>query len=92
MQVDERIDTTTRSRQFNDLQEPVSVRSVQPVRRLLELSDNNSAVGKISLLKTKYSLWLYLCFAFSAVLFLASNKSLLMTIHNVSENVVAILQ
>ena len=62
------------------------------VRRLLELSDNKNAAGKPSLLKSRHSIWLYLGLVSSVVLLLASNKSLLFAIHNVSENVVAILQ
>ena len=62
------------------------------IRRLLELSDRNGAVEKTTLLRPKFSFWLYLGLLFSGVALLASNKSLLFAIHNVSENVVAILQ
>ena len=62
------------------------------IRRLLELSDRNGAVQKTTLLRPKFSFWLYLGLLFSGVALLASNKSLLFAIHNVSENVVAILQ
>ena len=62
------------------------------VRRLLELSDNKNAAGNRSRLGSRHSIWLYLGLVFSVVVLLASNKSLLFAIHNVSENVVAILQ
>ncbi len=62
------------------------------IRRLLELSDDKNVAGKMSGLSSRYSVWLCLGVVFAAVVLLASNKSLLFAIHNVSENVVAILQ
>ena len=62
------------------------------VKRLLKLSDNKTVSANASLLRSKHLIWLYFGLVFSAVVLLASNKDLLFAIHNVSENVVAILQ
>ncbi len=62
------------------------------IRRLLELSDKKNDLGNVPRKGFKYSIWLYASLVFSAILLLASNKSLLLAIHNISENVVAMLQ
>ncbi len=62
------------------------------VKRLLKLSGDKTVSANPSLLRSKRSIWLYFGMVFSAVVLLASNKDLLFAIHNVSENVVAILQ
>ena len=62
------------------------------IRRLLELAEKSSAVGKMSLLRSRQTVWLYPGLLFAAVVLLASNKTLLLAVHDISENVVAILQ
>jgi Zn-dependent protease with chaperone function len=64
----------------------------QRVKRLLKLSNDKNVVANASLLRSGRSIWLYSVLVFVFVLTLASNKDLLSEIHNVSENVVAILQ
>ena len=64
----------------------------QRVRRLVALSDrrNTSATG--SGLVARRFIWLYAAVVAAVTLSLASNTSLLLAIHNLSESVVAILQ
>ncbi len=64
----------------------------QRVSRLLELSDKNVKSGKRMRLGYKRSLWLYSGILVSVVAVLASNETLLRAIHDMSENVVSILQ
>jgi Zn-dependent protease with chaperone function len=64
----------------------------QRVKRLLKLSNDKNVVANASLLRSRRSTWLYCGLILSVLVLLASNKSLLFAIHNISENVVAILQ
>jgi Zn-dependent protease with chaperone function len=61
------------------------------VRRLLELSENISP-ARAPLVRSEHLLWLYLGLVLSAILLLASSSMFLLAIHDLSENVVAILQ
>src|ERR1043166_1468365 len=61
------------------------------VRRLVELSGRSNSVRR-ALLGSKFSFWLYLGLLCLAITLLASNENLLLAVHNMSENVVAILQ
>ncbi|MFN0278031.1 MAG: M56 family metallopeptidase [Pyrinomonadaceae bacterium] len=64
----------------------------QRVKRLLKLSENKTLSANASLLRSRRSMWVYSSLIFVSVLLLASNKDLLFAIHNVSENIVGILQ
>jgi Zn-dependent protease with chaperone function len=61
------------------------------VRRLLNLSEGNIGEKKSAASESKRSFWLYSGLLLSAIVLLASNKSFLLAIHNVSESVVAFL-
>ena len=62
------------------------------VQRLLQFPEKRTDGERPRVSGSRYSAWLYLALISSAVLFLATNKSLLLNIHDVSEHVVAILQ
>ncbi len=62
------------------------------IKRLLQLSDDKISATKPLRRMFAASIWLYAGILLTTVVLLASNKSLLLSIHNVSENVVSILQ
>ena len=64
----------------------------QRIRRLIKLSDDKSVKPNASLLSSRSSTWLYAILAFCLVLSLASNENLLFAVHDISENIVAVLQ
>ena len=64
----------------------------QRVRHLLKLSEDKTVMPNASLLRARNSIWLYSGLGFFLVLFFASNKNLLFAVHDISENIVAILQ
>jgi Zn-dependent protease with chaperone function len=62
------------------------------VGKLLEISDSHAPAQTATTASRLNSIWLYLGIAITAVALLASNKALLLAIHNASENIVSILQ
>ena len=62
------------------------------IQRLVEFSEKRDAGDIPRVNKYKYSVWLCSGIAVSILMFLATNRGLLLAIHNVSEKVVTILQ
>ena len=62
------------------------------VGKLIELSENHSAPKRLTRISPGQMLWAYAGLAMVAVGLLASNKAFLMAVHDISENVVHILQ